>query len=330
MAKIAIVTSTEFGGSNHECFQAGLTFSLGGKPQPTILEPFSQSLGNYERPYLRQLVRSAANNNPRPDLIVAVGGLEMAQAAASELQEQDPKFIFLSNDILEGNPVALAGGVNLNAPGADASRKTLLKTIDRNIQEWGMYLVVNNNSPIWRNDAKNWPLSRIARFFEDVSNPSPEARDPFTPEFDKLEQRDPKPVGLVISADPLFYYWRTSFTKAAEKLRIPVCYPFKDFVDVAKGNKDNKDNIAYLDKPPLNNSSDKDDETTAYFQLGKQVGKFITDAEDVGVLTWNGSEWKLLQRPAINTTIEVEIRVKGGVEETALQEVLAALRRHRV
>src|SRR5262249_3614376 len=140
MASIAIVTATEFGGNNQGCFQAGLTFSLDGKPQPTILEPFFQSLGSYESADLRKLVRSAVNNNPRPDLIVAVGGLETAQAAASELQEQDPKFIFLSNDKLEGNPVALAGGVNLNAPGVDDARKTLLKTIDRNVQESSMYL----------------------------------------------------------------------------------------------------------------------------------------------------------------------------------------------
>jgi hypothetical protein len=110
----------------------------------------------------------------------------------------------------------------------------------------------------------------------------------------------------------------------SEGCPIPVCYPFKDFVDIASANKGNS---VYLDKkPPLNNSSDENDQTTACFQLGKQVGKFISGAADVGVR--NGSEWKLLQESAIKPMIEIEIRVKGRVEETVPQEVLAALRRH--
>jgi hypothetical protein len=329
MANIAIVSSTEFGGSNQACFEAGLASCLGGKSKPTILGSF-QSKGNYDVTVLREWIRTAVKNNPRPDLIVAAGGLEMAQAAASELQEQDPKFIYLSNDALEGNPAAFAGGVNLNAPGADHARKTLLKKTYSSVQDASMYLVVNNNSPMSPNDAKDWPSDRVARFFDGVANPLRKAGDQFKVEFAKLAQRRPAPTGLVISADPHFFYWRTAFTNAvAEKLPVPVCYPFQDFVDTATGNKDNS--IA-LDNPPLNNSSDASDQTTAYFQLGKQVGRFISGIADVGVLTWDGSEWKL---PPPGLTLqtkplmEIEIRVKGRVDETALQEVLAALRRFR-
>jgi hypothetical protein len=254
----------------------------------------------------------------------------MAQAAASELQEQDPKFIYLSNDALEGNPAAFAGGVNLNAPGADHARKTLLKKTYSSVEDASMYLVVNNNSPMSANDAKDWPSDRVARFFDGVANPLRKAGDQFKVEFAKLAQRRPAPTGLVISADPHFFYWRTAFTNAvAEKLPVPVCYPFQDFVDAVTGNKDKS--IA-LDNPPLNNSSDASDQTTAYFQLGKQVGRFISGIADVGMLTWDGSEWKLpppgspLQTKPL---MEIEIRVKGRVDETALQEVLAALRRFR-
>lgn len=329
MANIAIVSSTEFGASNQACFQAGLTSCLGGKPPPAILGPF-QSKGDYDVAVLRELVRTAAKNDPRPDLIVAAGGLEMAQAAASELQAQDPKFIYLSSDALEGNPVALAGGVNLNAPGADDARKTLLKNTYSSVQDASMYLVVNNNSPMSPNDAKNWPRDRVVKFFDGGANPLKKAGDHFKAEFAKLAQRSPAPTGLVISADPHFFYWRTAFTNAlAEKLPIPVCYPFQDFVDAATGNKDQS--IA-LDKPRLNNSSDADDQTTAYFQLGKQVGKFISGIADVGMLTWAGSEWKLPPPGPTSQTkplMEIEIRVKGRLDETALQEVLAVLGRFR-
>jgi hypothetical protein len=350
MTNIAIVTSTAFGGSNKACFQAGLASSLGGQPEPTIKKPF-QSLGNYIADDLRKLVRSAVNGDPRPNLIVAVGSLEMAQAAALELQEQDPKFIFLSGDALGEKPVALAGGVNMNAPGEDDARKTLLKKTYQNVEDASMYLVVNNNSPMWPNDAKNWPQHRVARFFDGIANPpsnkrTKDADNHFIAEFDKLAQSKPTPTGLVIGADPYFFYWRRAFTMAlAEKLPIPVCYPFQDFVDANAGTSNKRNSIA-LNKPHLNNSSDDSDETTAflqlgstaYFQLGKQVGRFIAGIADVGVVRWNGSEWKLPpglpERPpespkasAIEIEIEaLKIRVKGRVDETVLQEVLPALR----
>lgn len=333
MANIAIVTSTAFGGSNVACFQAGLTSSLGGRPKPAIHGPF-QSCGNYDVTDLRARVRSAVNSIPRPDLIVATG-LEMARAAALELQEQDdPKFVFLSGDALGEKPIALAGGVNINAPGEDDARKTLLKGRYPDIRDASMYLVVNDNSPMWRNDARNWPPERIARFFEAAPNPPGNAQtfdadNHFIAEFNKLAQRTPTPTGLVIGVDPYFLYYRTAFTIAlAAKLPIPVCYPFQDFVDVATSNKANS--IA-LNKPPLNNSSDPSDQTTAYFQLGKQVGKFVAGIADVGVVTWNGSEWsetslKICPPPDEASRVEIEIRIKGRVDETVLQKVLAALR----
>jgi hypothetical protein len=353
MAYIAIVSSTAFGGGNKACFQAGLASCLNGEAEPIICKPF-QSLGNYTDTDLRELVRSAVKSSPRPDLIVTAGSLEMAQAAASELREDDPKFIFLGGDELEGEPVALAGGVNMNGPSTDEVRKTLLKNIHSSVEDASMYLVVNNNSPWWRKDAKNWPESRVAKFFDGIDNPpsnnrTKDADNHFIAQFDKLAQRKPTPTGLVISADPYFSYWRKAFTIAvAEKLSIPVCYPFQDFVDASADTR-NKANSVALNKPYLNNSSDDSNETavylklgaTAYFQLGKQVGRFIGGIADVGVVTWDGSEWRLpelsekpLKKPvsgeASGIEIEIEglkIRVKGRFDETVLQEGLAALRR---
>ena len=345
MATIAIVTATAFGESNEKCFQAGLASSLGGQPQPTILDPF-QSKGNYNVSDLRKLVRSAANNDPRPDLIVTTEGLVMAQAAALELQENDPKFIFLSGDALGWHPIALSGGVNMNTPGGDDAGKIILKNTFLTVQDESMYLVVNNNSPLLSSAAKNWPPTRVARFFHDVDNPkgnkqTTDADNHFIAEFQKLAQRKPTPTGLVISADPYFRLYRTAFVIAlAEKLPIPVCYPFQDFVDACEKTA-NKDNSIALNKPPLNNSSDSSDETTALFQLGKQVGRFIARTANVGVTRWNGSEWNLpsgdvLLRPkppepgeAWRIDIEMEslkIRVSGKIDDRIVQVLFAALR----
>jgi hypothetical protein len=330
MSNIAIVTSTTFGGRNRACFESGLASSSNGKTEANILPPF-QSFGTYDQSKLRESVRKAVNHDRRPDVIVAVDGPEMAQAAASELQDQDPRFIFLSGDTLRGRTIALAGGVNMNAAGVDGLRKALLKKNPK-VKEESMYLIVNNNSPTWLDDARDWSPSRVARFFHGVANPenkrTTDEGNHFIAEFEKLAKREPTPTGLVISADPYFRHWRTALTIAlAAKLPIPVCYPFREFVDASADNKE--DSVA-LDSPPLSNSTRDGDETTAYFQLGKQVGRFIAGIQDVGVVTWNGSQWlerspKTYPPSDQGPGIEIEIRARGRVDETVLQGMLAAL-----
>jgi hypothetical protein len=343
MSAIAIVTCAAFGGSNEACFRAGLNLTLDGKPQPTILMPFFQSGGSYDVTHIRSLIRSAADNIPRPDLIVA-DGLVTARAAALELQKQDPKFIFLSGDALGDAPAALAGGVNMNAPGESDAQKTLLKSKYPSVRDESIYLVVNGNSPMSYSVAKGWPAERVVKFFAGVPNPPENQQDTsednhFIAELDKLAKRDPAPTALVISTDPYFRLFRSALTIAvAEKLPVPVCYPFKDFL-VASSKTDNAGNSFSLDKPPLNNADDYGDPSTAYFQLGKQVGRFVAGTVNVGIVGWNGSAWIIEPLPrsgedapivaeASGIEIEIEtlkIRIKGA-HEKALEEVLAVLR----
>ena len=215
MATIAIVTSTTFGSDNAACFKSGLSSSLGGNPQPTILPPFQSPNGSYDLATLQPLIRSAVNNNPGPDLIVTAGGLPTAMAAAAELTHpNDPKFIFLIGDALGGNPTALAGGVNMNNPSEDTARKKLLTDPPFNVAPGKLYLVVNSNinaSPMSHNDAHNWPPAKVAKFFNGVPNP-PDPTATFNTEFTNLKNSNPTPEGLVISADPYFRLWRTAFT----------------------------------------------------------------------------------------------------------------------
>jgi len=293
MKTVAIVTSITFGGDNEACFKKGLLASL--KTPPNILPPL-QANGNFNDAGLRALIRSAANNIPKPDLIVTAGGLTTAIAASAELGQADPKFVFLSGDTLPGgHPTALAGGVNMDNPGQDQLRRRKLTDPPFSVPPGKIYLVVNSNGPMSVKDANNWPPAKVARFFDGVPNPT----DPtaaFDNEFAALQKRTPTPEGLVISADPYFRLWRTAFTAALGRiLPIPVCYPFEGFID-AINNQPNKPNIGNsiaLDQPNLNNPTNDDDPNTAYFQLGKQAGRFLDTAADVKVVTWDGrnSRW---------------------------------------
>jgi hypothetical protein len=334
MQNIAIVSSTVFGGSSRKCFEAGLASGLSGQIPPPPLELF-EAEGVYDVATLRKLIRFAADKEPRPDVIVSVGGLVTAQAAALELQEQDPKFVFLSGDALVGASAAVAGGVNMNSPRQDDARRALLKRKYSTVQDESTYLVVNSNDPMWPKDARHWPSSNVVRFFHGSSNPlknipSTDESNHFINEFRDLAQRVPAPTGLAVSADGYFVYFRTAFTIAlAEQLPIPVCYPFQEFID-ASSKTSNKDKSVALNSPLLSNPNDDNDETSAYFQLGKQVAGFLTSKQGVGVVAWSGSAWLL--DAAVGATpqgMEIEVRVKGRVDDATLREMLSALQGKR-
>jgi hypothetical protein len=294
MSNIAVVTSTSFGSNNAACFNQGLLSSLG--TLPTILGPFPGN-GSYSNAFLRGLIRTAVNNSPRPDLIVAAGGLVMAQAAAQELGPSDPKFVYLSGDALSGSPIASAGGVNMNNPGEDKVRKEMLTDPPFNVDPGKLYLIVNSHAPMSRSDGQNWPPSKIAYFFNGLpNNPPGDPTAALTTEFTNLSGSNPAPAGLVISADPYFRLWRTAFTAVLGNIvPVPVCYPFKDYLD-AINNQPTKPNIANsqaLELPRLNNSANNNDPNTAYFQLGRQAGRFLNGTADVKVVKWDAvaAQW---------------------------------------
>lgn len=287
MTNVAIVTSISFGGDNAACFNKGLLSVLAAAPN--IPDPF-QANGVYDTNTLRTLVRNAANSYPRPDLIVAAGGLVMAQAAAAELTNADPKFVYLTGDTLTGNAPAAAGGVNMNNPGEDQVRKQLLKD-NFGLQPGKLYLVVNFNAPMSGNDANNWPPAKVAKFFQN-GNPPGDPTNDLNTEFTNLKNSNPTPEGLVISADPYFRLWRTAFTKALGNiLAVPVCYPFQDYIDAinAEPNQPNLGNSVALDQPKLNNSTNDSDPNTAYYQLGKQAGRFLSGTANVKVVKWDAA-----------------------------------------
>jgi hypothetical protein len=301
MATVAVVTSISFGGANEACFKRGLLSASGALPN--IPPPF-QASGNYDNATLRNLIRTAANSHP--DLIVTAGGIATAQAAAAELAQHDPKFIYLAGVKLPANSptTALAGGVNINAPVEDTARKKKLTNPPSGtdpgfgVNPGKIYLIVNANSPMADQDAHGWPPAKIAKFFDGAGanpdDPSGTGTGSFNAEFTNLQHRHPTPEGLVVTADPYFRLWRTAFTAALGSiLAVPVCYPFHDFIDAINNQtgQPNIGNSTWLDLPKLNNPTNDADPDTAYFKLGKQAGRFLAGTANVQLVTWDGTQW---------------------------------------
>jgi hypothetical protein len=292
MPNIAVVTSITFEGNNAACFNQGFLSSFGSLPNITANRPADGDYGA-----LRDLIRKAANGNPRPDLIVAAGGLVTALAAAAELSNADPKFVYLGGDALPQNlpAPAFAGGVNIDNPGENQARRKILTDPPFNVDPDKIYIIVNDNNPFSANDASGWG-ARVASFF--VGGNPPDPTTALRNEFTNLrDNSNPAPKGLVISADPYFRRWRTAFTTALGTIvPLPVCYPYKDYTDAieAEPGKPNKTNSRALELPKLNNHAGAGDPNTAYFQLGKQAGRFVGGTANVQVVKWDAATKKWL------------------------------------
>jgi hypothetical protein len=301
--KIAIVTSIEFGGRPRSCFEAGLHDS--GAHAATIAPPY-EAKGDYGQ-QLNRLVHNAASI--QPDLIVAAGGCVAANAAASVLNQanNDPQFVYLSGFLLTTNNPCNSGGVNQNVPIENQARKNKLTghAAPFNVDPARIWLVVNNNNPMSGTETAQWGNTNYQSFFTSSPNPPTNANDTtnnnnFIHEFGELAGKPQAPLGLVISPDPYFRYWRTAFVKALDsQLAVPVCYSYEDFVDAANGTG-NAANSVSLDQPYLYRqagATPHELEATAYYQLGYKAGQFLIakasghPTQFVGVTTWNGTTW---------------------------------------
>jgi len=148
--------------------------------------------------------------------------------------------------------------------------------------------------------AANWPNGHVYTFFSGVPNPL-DPTSAFNNGFDDLAKNvNPKPTGLVISADPYFRRWRTAFTAAiGSKIAIPVCYPFHDFITAINNQvgTPNINNSKALDLPKLSSPNVADQSSTAYYQLGLQAKAFLnaqtvaTPKPVVKVINWIHNTW---------------------------------------
>jgi hypothetical protein len=300
MTTIAIVTSIGLGADPQSCFQAGLDDSGVG---PVTIAPPYEAHGNYS--ILNTLVQNAASIHP--DLIVTAGGLVTANAAASVLSQanNDPQFVYLSGILLTTTNQCNSGGVNQNVPIENKPRKDKITGAPFHVDPTRIWLVLNNNNPMSSAEITAWGNTNYQLFFSGSPNPPINSPDPtdnnhFIHEFSVLAGIAQPPLGLVISPDPYFRYWRTAFTIAvADQLAVPVCYSYHDFV-VAASTTGNAANSVSLDKPHLavpGGSTHGQIAATAYYQLGYKAGQFLLakasghPRQFVGVTKWDGTAW---------------------------------------
>jgi hypothetical protein len=302
MMKIAIVTSIEFGGRPRSCFEAGLHDS--GAHAATIAPPY-EAQGNYG--LLNTLVQNAASIHP--DLIVTAGGFVAANAAASMLNQahSDPQFVYLTGILLTTNNPCNSGGVNQNIPIENQARKDKLTghAAPFNVDPTRIWLVVNNNNLMSSTETAAWGNTNYQSFFPSNPNPPTNTNDTtnsnyFIHEFSVLAGKPQPPLGLVISPDPYFRYWRTAFVTALDnQLAVPVCYSYEDFVAAAGGTGNAAKSVS-LDQPFLYRQAGTTPQqiaATAYYQLGYKAGQFLIakasghPTQFVGVTTWNGTTW---------------------------------------
>ena len=295
MATIAIVTSTSFGSDNEACFKSGLSFLVGGKSSTNNPPPFQSPNGSYDLATLQNLIRSAVNNNPRPDLIVTAGGLPTAMAAAAELTHpNDPKFIFLTGDALGGNPTALAGGVNMNNPGEDTARKKLLT--DPPIQ--------------WRPANYTWLSILTSTHLQcptRMPTIGPQPRSPNSSMVFPIPLTPPPPsmlslrISKTVSQPPRV--WLSAQTRifvfggrlspqhsvVYSLFRYAILFKILLTQSIINLTSPIFGNSVPLDQPKLNDPNDSSDACTAYFQLGKQTGRFLAGTANVKVVKWDAA-----------------------------------------
>lgn len=284
MPIVAIVHSTAYGDNNKDCFDAGINATGAAQVQTSDFP----ARGNYAQ--LQQKVTDALAVNP--DLIVAAGGVIAANAAAAVLSHTtDKPYIFLTGDLSVTNvgPTNV-GGVDLNCSAGNPARLTLLGTTFPGLNLANVYLVVNNNAPMSGHEVQQWQQAgnnHFKIFFQNSANPPENAANPFGAEVAALAASNPRPSGLVISADPCFRYHRA---KLAQAIRangtlnaVRVCYPFREFAD--------NGSHCSLDRPqlslPVASSAAAEITATAYYQLGRKAGTYLNTQQNAGVVKWD-------------------------------------------
>lgn len=299
---IGIVHTGQFGGSKPEmCFLKGLSDegwekqTAPGKQKVNIKV---QSAGKkYGGSFGHGEIRDKAKLHGDVDLIVAAGGLVSAEGSKSALTGKNIPFVYLVGRIPPGgiSSPKCAGGVNLDMAARNPDRVAKLLQ-DFPVDEDGLYLVVNANAAMAGSEADDWRASQndnVAEFFAGEDNKEAKFED----WVEVLGASDPLPTGVVVSSDPFFRLFRTDFTAALAQLGIPVCYPFKEFVEVAPAQSQK----TCLDKPQLsvNNVADPDLADTGYYQLGRKAGQVLNQLRlnpgnplpKVGAVSWDGNAW---------------------------------------
>jgi hypothetical protein len=259
-------------------------------------------LENHAKKHIRQ---------HKVDMIVAAGGLTAAIAVAKALNAVAPThfpFIYLigrSPLAAETDAAAFfssqhkSGGIDQNIPAQNEKSFQQMKDASKNVVTADTVgLIVNDNNAMSKPEVDLWTAQGHKPSL--VFQVPGENDQQMSLLFQKIKQTNPQPTGIVVSSDP---YFRSIGPEFDMNLRDAsggnfagwVCYPYEDYLD--QDPPANKQSIKSDYTPPLA-TDDPTDQKSAYYQLGIKAGT-VLDAlvttpgskPDVGILTWNGSDW---------------------------------------
>jgi hypothetical protein len=166
------------------------------------------------------------------DLIVASGGIVSARAAVKAAAKKDKKvLVCIGRDDPElGDDLDVdVGGINLNTPDANNHRLALLLQANAGLEEEDVWLVVNSNSAMGRQERDEWEAHgrQCLETGKDRENKEGKLKSAFDYALDNGA------AAFIISSDPFF-------TSKADKIRAltggkPACFAFKQCLDTTAG-----------------------------------------------------------------------------------------------
>jgi len=246
------------------------------------------------------------------DMIVAAGGLTTAIAVAKAIDAVgQPRLQFVY--LIGRSPLApeteaaaffssrhKAGGVDQNIPAQNERNFQQLKNQPGStVTATSVGLVVNDNNAMTKPEVQQWTANGHQFVYQVQGN-----NEQQVPRLLQRIKQGPQPAGLVVSSDP---YLRSVGPEFDMQLRAEsgggfagwVCYPYQEYLD-----QDPTPSLRSIksDFTPQLATDDPTDSKSAYYQLGIKAAKLLDELDkpgkkpddelpDVGIVTWNGSDW---------------------------------------
>jgi hypothetical protein len=162
-------------------------------------------------------------------LIVASGGIVSARAAAAAGAKTSPPTPVL---VCLGQadatlPTSFVAGVNLNTPGQDNYRGTLLKTRNGLSSEDNIWLVVNSNSAMGKSERDQWDAA--GRPFVETGRSGDNDEGRLSKAFEYAV--DDGAEAFILSSDPFFTSKAKKLFTIIKGTNLPACFPFKEYLD---------------------------------------------------------------------------------------------------
>jgi hypothetical protein len=193
---------------------------------------FEHASGDYDsdsRRKMRTAVSKLVNTTmPKPDLLIATGGLVAAKAVSDfvDTHEDIPFLVCVGRAPNEGSSLwghsHFIGGVNLDTANQNTTRATLLRNRHPSITSVShICLLYNKHSHMAAKEAREWSFFGLLKE-SSVEHGSTYHASQFVEDFDSLPRGT---QAVIVSSDPFFASKAANLTAAAQLFAGPICYP---------------------------------------------------------------------------------------------------------